>query len=108
MVRKFGISGFDVVTARDGAQALDYLDHLDPSPSVIWLDHYLPNMNGLEVLKNIRNSDNWKNIPVFVVTNTSDEKAYEDYLEDGKTYFFVKAEVSLDNTIEKIKKILDK
>ncbi len=63
----------------DGQAALDYLFHRgsytdvteNPYPHVILLDLRLPRVDGLEVLKKIKESDTLKHIPVVVLT-TSD------------------------------------
>ena len=45
-------SGFEVITARDGIEALNKF-HDDP-PDIVLLDIMMPNMNGLDVLKQLR------------------------------------------------------
>lgn len=69
----------DVVN--DGEEALDYLykrgkflgrDNGDPL--AILLDIKMPKVDGLEVLKIIKEDDNLKNIPVIMLTSSQDEK----------------------------------
>jgi CheY-like chemotaxis protein len=64
--------------ARNGEEALDFLQHQDPgdpatSPDVVLLDMNMPKMNGLEFLGSLRANNVWKDLKVFVVT-TSEEK----------------------------------
>jgi len=71
----------EVVVARDGAEALDYLhrrgefaDRQQGSPAVILLDLKLPKVDGLEVLKEIRNTDALKPVPVVMLTSSKEEQ----------------------------------
>ena len=67
----------EVVVARDGAEALDYL--LDshgkghPQPSLVLLDLKLPKVDGLEVLKRLREEPRTRMLPVVVLTTSKEE-----------------------------------
>ena len=71
----------EVVIARDGQQALDYLycrgdfaSRIKENPAVILLDLKLPKVNGLEILQQIRSDERMKKIPVVVLTSSQEEK----------------------------------
>ena len=72
----------DIVVAVDGAEALDYLfctgkyAERDASvmPVLILLDLKLPKVDGIEVLKRLRNDERTKIIPVVVLTTSDEEK----------------------------------
>jgi two-component system response regulator len=72
----------DVVIARDGAEALDYLfgtgayagRDLSQMPSVTLLDLKLPKVDGLEVLKRIREHEQTKFLPVVILTSSKEEQ----------------------------------
>lgn len=66
-----------VVVARDGAEAIDFLtpgnvNHI--IPSIILLDLKLPKLNGLEVLRRLREVEETKLLPVVVMTSSKEEK----------------------------------
>lgn len=70
----------DVVVARDGAEALDYLysrgsfqKRPPGNPTVILLDINMPKVNGLEVLKAIREDEQLKTIPVIIMSTSQQE-----------------------------------
>ncbi len=73
----------DVVVAKDGVEALDYLFCRGPhanrkcdgkSPALVLLDLKLPNVNGLEVLEKVRTSEMTKLIPVVILTSSREEQ----------------------------------
>ncbi len=79
----------------DGQSALDYLFHrgeyTDPAtnvrPHVILLDLRLPRVDGIDVLKAIKEDDHLKSIPVVVLTTSEAEKdVYKAYNNHANSY----------------------
>jgi CheY-like chemotaxis protein len=72
---------YDVVVVRDGVEAIDYLfatgQHagrdLSRVPTVILLDLKLPKLDGLGVLKRLRADERTRNLPVVVLTSSSQD-----------------------------------
>jgi CheY-like chemotaxis protein len=71
----------EVVIARDGSEALDYLyrrgayaDRANGSPAVLLLDLKLPRVDGLEVLQQIKGDEKLRIIPVVVLTSSREER----------------------------------
>ncbi|MAF48969.1 MAG: response regulator [SAR202 cluster bacterium] len=78
-LKKFNI-GNEITVVRDGAEALDYLfktgpyaDREDGNPSVVLLDLKLPKIDGLEVLKRIREDRRTQRQPVVVLTSSDEQ-----------------------------------
>lgn len=65
--RVLAISGYDVVTARDGADGVAYLQSNAP-PLAIVLDIAMPNMDGITFSRACRADARWADIPVIVYT----------------------------------------
>ena len=65
----------DVRVARDGAEAIELLFGADPlKPQVILLDLKLPKVEGLEVLRRIREDATTRMLPVVVLTSSDEER----------------------------------
>ena len=65
----------DVHVARDGAEAIELLFGPTPiKPQVILLDLKLPKVEGLEVLRRIRETPATKMLPVVVLTSSDEER----------------------------------
>ncbi len=79
--KKSGV-GNEIVVARDGAEALDYLfargayAGCDPTalPEVVLLDLKLPKVDGLEVLQQIRSEARTRTLPVVVLTSSNEQR----------------------------------
>ncbi len=73
----------DVVLARDGAEALDYLfgsgsyegRDLTSMPQVILLDLGLPKIDGFEVLRRIKSDERTRRVPTVILTSSEDQEA---------------------------------
>ena len=59
---------YNILTANDGLDAIDKIKTFEKPISLILLDINMPNMNGLDFLKEIKKDDKYKKIPVIVLT----------------------------------------
>jgi len=62
------------VILQDGAQALDFLAGPNEVPRVIFLDLKLPKIDGIEVLRRIREEERTKQIPVVAITSSTEDR----------------------------------
>ncbi|WP_329804421.1 response regulator [Flavobacterium facile] len=98
----------EIIVAEDGEEALDYLykrgKFIDEHgfPAVILLDIKMPKMNGIEVLRHIRNDSKFKLIPVIMVTSSREEKDLVESYKLGANSYVVKP-VDFNQFMEAIK-----
>lgn len=88
----------NIVVTRDGAETLDYLygrgkfENRDTNniPRLILLDLKMPKVHGIEVLKQIRNNEQTRYIPVIILTSSQDKKDIIRSYELGANSYIVK------------------
>jgi DNA-binding response OmpR family regulator len=97
--------GFTVVHASNGEDALQYVK--DYTPALIILDIMMPKMNGLDVLKNLKESPDTKNIPVIIVTALVQEIEKINKMMTQADAYIVKSEVLPGEIIEEVKRRLN-
>jgi CheY-like chemotaxis protein len=101
----------DLYIVDSGEQALDFLHHRGkydngtPTPDLILLDLNMPGMGGKELLKQIKNDDHLKAIPVVVLsTSDSDKDILDSYKLHANAYLKKPVEFSeLQEVMGKIK-----
>ncbi len=62
----------DVITAKDGVDALDVLQ--DRTPDVMLLDVEMPRMDGFELARHMKNTSTLKHIPIIMITSRTGDK----------------------------------
>lgn len=80
--------GFDVESAEDGIDALNKIS--SNKFDLIITDINMPNMNGIEFVKNLRNNDDYKYTPVLVLTTEGGEDKKEEGKKVGATGWIIK------------------
>ena len=98
--------GFVVEMAQDGEEALAKVKDLNPC--VILLDIMMPKINGLDVLKKLKEDDATKPIPVLVLTALIQDKDRMESVTRGADGYIVKSETMPGEVIQKIKDVLEK
>ncbi len=94
--------GMAVETAKDGVDALAMLQ--DYHPDVMLLDIEMPRMDGFEVARHMRNSEQMRDIPIIIITSRTGEKHRKLALELGVKRYLGKPyqEIDLLETIEAV------
>jgi len=104
----FETKGFSVVTARSVDQGLDYLKN-GVKIDAVWLDHYLfGKKDGLDFVTKLKQKGSvWKNLPIFVVSNTVSPEKIKLYLKLGVQKCYTKVDYRLDQIVTYIKEFLE-
>lgn len=104
---KFELGGFGVLEAKDGEEGLDIA--LREHPDLILLDIVLPKMDGLTMMKKLRESNEWgKNVPIVLLTNldASDDKINQAIADNEPAYYLVKSNYTIEDLVKKIRERL--
>ncbi|TAL19412.1 response regulator [Patescibacteria group bacterium] len=98
---KLSRAGFRMLTAANGAEGLR--SALRHHPDLILLDIIMPVMDGMTMLKKLR-QDKWgKKAEIIILTNLSDTKDVADALRAGAYDYLVKANWSLESLVRRVK-----
>jgi len=104
LVDKLNFSGFNAQGAVDGEEGLKKA--LNFHPDIILLDLVMPKMDGLSMLKKLR-EDSWgKNTKVVILTAQEKVDSMAEAVENNVFGYLVKTNYSLDKIVQKIQDIL--
>ena len=92
--------GMTVVAAGDGEEALALIR--SERPDLILLDLLMPKMTGIEVLRALKADAAIRDIPVLILSNSSRELEMHDAEALGVVGYFIKANFSLQELVDRI------
>lgn len=97
-------AGWQVITAKDGLDALEILQADGKRPDVILTDVEMPRMDGYELLASLKQNDSLQNIPVVMITSRAAEKHRDKAFELGVSEYVTKPyeDVQLVESIKKL------
>jgi CheY-like chemotaxis protein len=108
ITKKLKLNNIETVSCVNGEQALDYLKDMPELPDAIWLDYHLSGMDGLTLMRLLKENTLWQNIPVFVVSNSASPEKVTNMLALGAKQYLIKAEHRLDEIIKTIRDFIVK
>jgi CheY-like chemotaxis protein len=102
----------NLIHINDGAVALDFLfgtgeyegRNLNNNPKVIFLDLKMPKVDGIEILRKLKSTENTKKIPVVVLTSSKENPDIEKCYALGANSYIVKP-VEFENFIKAVSEI---
>lgn len=101
---KFASEGFEVSSAPDGEEGI--VKVVQEKPDAILLDILMPNMNGMEVLKAIKDNTEM-DVKIIVLSNLSQQDQIKKAYDLGATHYMVKVRHTPAQVVEKVKEIVD-
>lgn len=103
---KLAKADFEVIEAVDGAMALSKIK--EHQPDVVLLDLMMPNVSGIEVLKELKKQGITPKLPVVVLTNVMDQQTIDEAKNLGARDYIVKTDLTPSQVLDKIKPFLSK
>ena len=103
---KFEAEGYVVETAENGKLGLELIKEM--KPDIILLDLMMPEMNGDEMLKKLRETDWGKDIKVIILTNMGESEAPESIKALNIEAFILKANMTPRQVAELVKEHISK
>ena len=101
---KFREEGYEIDVAGDGEEGLERIR--SNRPDLVLLDIVLPKKDGYQVLEEIRNDEQIKDVQVFVLSNLGQNGEIEQGKNKGADDYFVKASLTPTQLVEKVKERL--
>jgi DNA-binding response OmpR family regulator len=103
---KFKEKGFEIDSASDSDVAFRKMN--EKKPDLLLLDIVLPNLDGWEILKKIRQDKNLNDLKVMILSNLSQKQEIDKAMNLGANKYLIKAHHSPSEVVEEAKALLEK
>jgi DNA-binding response OmpR family regulator len=103
---KFAKEGYDLVQAFDGETGLAKAK--SETPAVILLDIIMPRLDGFAVLKALKSDATLKSVPVILLTNLGQDEDIKKGKALGAADYFIKANHTPAEVVDKVKSLFEK
>jgi len=100
---KLSEMGYETVLAQNGEEGLTELKK--GKMDLILLDILMPIMNGIEMLEQVKKNEEWKNIPVILLTNIGEKESIQKVREMGVNDYLIKSHFTPAEVIEKVESV---
>ncbi len=98
--------GYEVEIVDNGEALFQFVQA--KKPDIILLDIMMPKKDGLETLKDLKDDDDLKDIPVIMLSNLGEEKEIQKSKEIGAIDFLVKSNIAFQDVMDKISEYIQK
>lgn len=97
-------AGFDVIEAHDGEEG--FIRATTEHPDLIMLDIAMPKKDGLTVMRELRNHEKGKDVPIIILTAKDiDESRLQEIAQWNPAYYLVKGSTSLSEILAKAQSV---
>jgi|SRR3989344_5530509 len=97
---RFEAEGWEVTVAKNGEEAMTAINKA--SFELVLLDLLMPKKDGFQVLEEVRNNPELKNLPIIVLSNLGGDEDIKKALALGANDYFVKTQHPLSEVVEKV------
>lgn len=98
-------AGYIPMKASDGYQALDVLSNNLDQIDLVLLDLMMPGVDGLEVLKTVKNNEEkYGKMPIVILTNMTSESVVKEAFNMGATSYLVKTDLDYEGLVKELNK----
>jgi CheY-like chemotaxis protein len=104
LVDKLSLEAFSVLEAKNGEEGLKIA--LEKHPDLILLDIIMPRMDGITMLKKLRDDEWGKKVEVILLTNLSEKEKIAEAMEQETFEYLVKTDWKIEDVVEKVKEKL--
>lgn len=95
--------GYEVLVASDGLEAFQLFD--GRSIDLLLTDYHMPNMNGLELIDKVRKTENYRYIPILVLTTEQQVEIIRTAKNTGATGWLLKP-FDTEKLIQTLRKVI--
>ncbi|KKT74902.1 MAG: Response regulator receiver protein [Parcubacteria group bacterium GW2011_GWB1_44_7] len=104
LATKFKEANFAIAHLKNGNEVVEEM--IIQKPDIVILDILLPGKNGFDVLKELKEKEETKNVPVIIVSNLGSKEDFEKGSRLGASGFMVKATVIPEDVVAKAKQVI--
>jgi len=83
-------SGFEVVTASDGMDAIEKISHLSDKVNLVITDLNMPNLDGYGLISTLRNNERYRDTPIIILTSVEGDEDRKRGMTVGANSYLVK------------------
>jgi CheY-like chemotaxis protein len=100
--------GYSVIKAPDGYKGLEELATNKDSIGLIFLDLMMQGMDGLEVLRNIKNDqEKYGSQKIIILTNMTSERVIKEAFAVGASSYLIKSELEAEDMLNEARVVID-
>jgi DNA-binding response OmpR family regulator len=97
-------AGYQISICVDGEKALDHV--VEQVPDLILLDLDLPNVNGRQIMQDIKQNQAINSIPIVIFSNNDDPNLVKELIDLGASDYYLKASTNPEDLVALIGKHL--
>lgn len=98
--------GYEVFISREGSSYSDRITK--DKPDLILLDIIMPDLNGFQILEEIKNKSSAPGIPIIILSSFFEKDSVKKAMDLGAEDYWLKSDFTISQLVEKIKKIINR